>query len=81
MRQTIRPHEMIASNRSSKHSLLRRLGRFALLTFLWIIAGGAVAWAFGALFFDFPVLRGPVAWGFLLGVLAVLLVAHAASAS
>jgi hypothetical protein len=36
-----------------------------------LFTAGAVAWACGALHFDFPVLRGVLPWVFLLGVLAL----------
>ncbi len=50
----------------------RRIGRLAGLSLLWIIAGGAVLWAFGALYFDFPFWSWFVALVFLAGVEAVL---------
>jgi len=38
----------------------------------WLVAIGCAAWAFGALHYDFPVAKSVVAWGFALGVLAML---------
>jgi hypothetical protein len=48
--------------------LLKRVG----WVLAWIVALGCVAWSFGALHYDFPVLKSVVAWGFLLGVIAAL---------
>jgi len=38
----------------------------------WVVALGCIAWSFGALHYDFPVLKSLVAWVFLLGVIAAL---------
>ncbi len=55
----------------NRYSHARRLGRFALLALLWIIAACCTAWVFGALL-DFPALRSVVAWGFPVAVAAAL---------
>jgi hypothetical protein len=51
----------------------RRLLPRALQALLWSVAGAFLLWSFGALHFDFPVRSGTVAWGFLAGVLALVL--------
>ena len=51
---------------------LRRIGRLTILSLLWILSGGAVLWAFGALHFDFPFWRRTVALMFLAGVTAAI---------
>jgi hypothetical protein len=38
----------------------------------WLVALGCIAWSFGALHYDFPVLKSVVSWAFLFVVLAVL---------
>lgn len=63
---------MTSTQEPNRHTRARCLRRFALLALLWTIAGGCIAWAFGALHFDFPILRVLVAWGFLAAVAAVL---------
>ncbi len=50
----------------------RRIGRIALLSVLWIIAGGAVLWAFGALHFDFPFWKTFVAFVFPAAVMVAI---------
>lgn len=42
------------------------------LSCLWLVVGAGVLWAFGALWYDFPALRIPVACAWLLGSVAVL---------
>ncbi len=44
-----------------------RIGAWALA---WLLAAGCAAWAFGALHYDFPVLKGAVAWAFALALIA-----------
>ena len=63
---------MISFLGSAKPSRFRRIGASVIFSGLWIIVGGAVLWAFGALIFDFPVLKSLVAWGFLIGVVVLL---------
>lgn len=46
--------------------------RLVLLSLLWIIAGGATLWAFGALHFDFPFWRSFVAIVFLTAMIAAV---------
>jgi len=47
-----------------------RIGAWALA---WLLAVGCAMWAFGALHYDFPVLKGAVAWAFALGVLTAII--------
>ena len=47
-----------------------RVGAWALA---WLFALGCVAWAFGALRYDFPVLSGVVSWAFALVVLTAII--------
>lgn len=58
----------------NKPPLARRIARFVLSTLRWISFGGLAAWSFGALHYDFPVLKNAVSLMFLLGVLAALIV-------
>ena len=67
---------MTSAQPSKNRRGARRIGRFISLALTWIIAAAASAWAFGALHYDFPVMRTAVSWGFLIGVLAVALLAH-----
>lgn len=60
--------------RPNRLPLIRRLGRFVLSALLWMICGGLMAWSFGALHFDFPVLKKAAAWIYLLSLLAALIV-------
>src|SRR4051794_13336401 len=53
---------------------LRGAGRFSA----WLVALGCAAWAFGALWYDFPVLSGVIAWGFALAVSAVIILVRGA---
>jgi len=46
----------------------RRWGKRALLGLSWIPTVVATLWAFGAVWFDFPVLGSVLAWAYLLGV-------------
>jgi membrane protein implicated in regulation of membrane protease activity len=50
----------------------RRVLRFILRGLVCLLLAIALVWAFGALFYDFPVLHGALAWIFALGALAVL---------
>jgi hypothetical protein len=52
--------------------LFRALRRLAWLL-AWLLALGCAAWAFGALWYDFPVLKGGVAWAFALAGLAAII--------
>ncbi len=49
-----------------------RLLKWLGWTIAWFVALGCIAWSFGALHYDSPVLKSVVGWAFLLGVLAVL---------
>lgn len=53
-------------------ALLSRVARLACWSIAWIVALGCVVWAFGALHFDFPVWKAPVAWAFATAVLAAV---------
>ena len=68
---------MITFLGSAKPTRLSRICRRVLRSGLWIVMGGAVLWAFGALHFDFPVLKSLVSWGFLIGVVVLLFRARA----
>lgn len=69
------PPLMVKTKRSWNHHLpIRKLGRFVLSVTLWILIAGMMAWTFGALHYDFPVLKNTVAWIFLLGEIAALIV-------
>lgn len=50
-----------------------RLFRFSLYVLAWIVAAICVAWAFGALYFDFPKARSLVAIGFAVTVLGAVI--------
>jgi hypothetical protein len=54
--------------------------RRALWAILWILAWltalGCSAWAFGALYYDFPVAKTVVAWGFAAAVIAAIVFLH-----
>ncbi len=63
---------MITFLGSAKPSRLRRISASVLFSGLWVLVGIAVLWAFGALLFDFPVVKTLVAWGFLIGVVALI---------
>lgn len=52
--------------------LLPRLLKWLGWTIAWIVALGCVAWSFGALHYDSPVLNRVIGWVFLLGVLALV---------
>jgi hypothetical protein len=51
--------------------ILRVLRCFAW-ALAWLIALGSVAWAFGALHYDFPVWKSAIAWGFAIAVIAAV---------
>ena len=38
----------------------------------WLVAPGCAVWAFGALLYDFPVMKAAVAWIFALAMLAAI---------
>ena len=52
--------------------MIRRGWRLLGWAFAWLVALGCGAWAFGALHFDFPVLKSAVAWAFALALVAGL---------
>jgi hypothetical protein len=54
-------------------SRFARTLRVIALVVACIVALGCVAWAFGALHYDFPVLRGAVAWAFAVVVSTVFI--------
>jgi Domain of unknown function (DUF4105) len=49
-----------------------RLVRGVSWTMAWAMALGCIAWAFGALYYDFPFLNAIVAWAFALAVLGAI---------
>ena len=51
------------------HGDRRHCGRIALLSLLWLAAGGGILWAFGALHFDFPFWKSFIAFMFLTAVI------------
>jgi hypothetical protein len=58
--------------RTNPSSLVFRVMRGASWTFGWLLALGCALWAFGALYYDFPMRNVPVAWIFALAVLAAI---------
>jgi hypothetical protein len=60
------------ANHKQHPSLMVRILRGAFLGGAWLLALGCGAWAFGALYFDFPVWRTAVAWSFVVLVLAAM---------
>src|SRR4029077_10139873 len=57
---------------------MKRALRGGAWALAWLLALGYVVWAFGALYYDFPVLNAVVAWAFALAVLVVIIFAHGA---
>lgn len=57
--------------RGAAHLFLRVLKLLGWVL-AWIVALGCVAWSFGALHYDFPVVKSVVAWLFLLALIAAL---------
>lgn len=51
------------------------LRKFCLLI-VWLLALGCAAWAFGALYFDFPIARSIVAWGYVAVLLIAMIAIH-----
>ena len=51
--------------------ILRAL-RAVVWTCVWVLALGCAAWAFGALYYDFPVWKPIVAWVFVAVVIAAV---------
>lgn len=52
---------------------MKRALRCAGWVLAWLVALGCAAWSFGALHYDFPVLKAATAWGFALAVLAAII--------
>ena len=52
--------------------MIRRGLRLLAWALAWLVALGCGAWAFGALHFDFPVLKSAAAWAFALALLAAV---------
>lgn len=52
---------------------MKRALQFAGWVLAWLVAIGCAAWGFGALHYDFPVLKGATAWAFALAVLAAII--------
>ena len=50
-----------------------RIVRCACWSIAWLIALGCIVWAFGALHYDFPIWKTPVAWAFASTVLAAVI--------
>jgi len=53
-------------------ALFVRMLRGAAWCIAWLVALGCIAWAFGALHFDFPIWKSQVAWGFVCAVLVAV---------
>jgi hypothetical protein len=53
--------------------MIRRALRVIAWVIAWLIALGCVAWAFGALHYDFPLSKTVVAWGFVVVVVAAII--------
>src|SRR4051812_8938295 len=52
--------------------MIRRALRIVVWAFVWLIAFGCAAWAFGALHYDFPVARTVVPWLFAAAIVAAI---------
>src|SRR5437773_515834 len=52
--------------------MIRRALRAVVWTFVWAIALGCAAWAFGALHYDFPLGKTVIAWVFVAAVIAAV---------
>ena len=66
------------NNVAPRPSLIFRIVRGACWSIAWLVALGCVAWAFGALHYDFPIWKSAVAWGFATAVLAAVVFLHGA---
>jgi hypothetical protein len=51
---------------------MKRVLQWLGWSLMWLLAFGCAVWAFGALHYDFPVLKGTVAWAFALAVLSAI---------
>jgi hypothetical protein len=58
--------------------MIRRALWAILWLFTWFITLGCAAWAFGSLYYDFPVAKTVVAWGFVAAVVAGIIFLHGA---
>jgi hypothetical protein len=58
--------------------MIRRALWGILWMLAWLIALGCAAWAFGALYYDFPVAKTVVVWGFAAAIVAVIIFLHGA---
>src|SRR5215510_6031239 len=56
--------------------MIGRALRAVVWTFIWVIALGCAAWAFGALHYDFPVGKTVIAWVFVGAVIAAIVFLH-----
>jgi hypothetical protein len=56
-----------------RRPLILRIVCGVLWSLAWLVAFGCVAWTFGALHFDFPILSRFVAWGFAVAMLAAVI--------
>ncbi len=52
--------------------MIRRALRAVVWTFIWVIALGCAAWAFGALHYDFPIAKPVIAWVFAAAIIAAV---------
>jgi len=52
--------------------MIRRALWAILWTVAWLITLGCAAWAFGALYYDFPVAKTVVAWVFVTAIVAAI---------
>ncbi len=64
--------ERVSSSFEALKSVLVGILRGAGWGVAWMLALGCTVWAFGALYFDFPVWKTPVAWAFASCVLAAV---------
>jgi len=51
---------------------MNRVLKFVAWGIAWVLALGCAAWAFGALDYDFPAMKGTVSWAFALAVLGAI---------
>jgi Domain of unknown function (DUF4105) len=74
-----RPRYGIIHAGAYRSPLLFRVVRGASWTVAWLVALSCAAWAFGALYFDFPMLSSAAAWVFALALLAAIILMRGAS--
>jgi Domain of unknown function (DUF4105) len=53
--------------------MIRRALRAVVWTFVWLVALGCAAWAFGALHYDFPIAKPVIPWVFVTAIIAAVI--------